>query len=609
MSFFHTILRRTLPLTLAAASLLPAAWAAKPTISNRQTLPPDGVYRIFFGSRPQLDQIARRFVPLEVNHKDGTALLELSSEQATELQTQGFFLEHDADKTAAILMGPPGYTCYRNVTQIYDAMNGYATQYPNLASVENYGSSWRKIKGYSDGYDLKALCLTNRNITGTKPRFLVVAATHAREISTCETALYFANQLLSGYGTNADATWILDNEEVWIVPVMNPDGRALVEQGCMQRKNLNNTKGTCTQCDTYGSSHYGVDLNRNCPTGWGGASTSACDAAYQGTAANSEPENQALLNKIRALFPDQRANDTTSPAPSTTTGLVISLHSYSDLVLWPWGYTTNNAPNNTELATLGRRLAYFNNYTPEKITELYAATGGLDDTVYGELGVPCFTIELGSDFFENCSNLPTLEQTNAAALLYGAKVCRTPYQLPGGPDVLNPAVSSGTVTAGTSVTLTATVDDTHFNQSNGTEPTQNIAEAQYTVDVPFWATGAAPLAMTAQDGQFNSKTENVRATVNTSALAAGRHTFYLRGKDASGAWGPVSAVFLTVQGPAVIAGDLDGNGQVQAADLVVMDNYLTGKLGTIPAGTTAADLNSDGSVDAVDLNLLLARLQ
>jgi hypothetical protein len=98
---------------------------------------------------------------------------------------------------------------------------------------------------------------------------------------------------------------------------------------------------------------------------------------------------------------------------------------------------------------------------------------------------------------------------------------------PLGPDSLSVAVSASTVPAGTSVTLTAQANDTRYRQSNGTEPTQNIAAAEYTIDTPPWESGASPIAMTAADGSFNASTENITAVVNTSSLTAGRHTIFV----------------------------------------------------------------------------------
>lgn len=237
----------------------------------------------------------------------------------------------------------------------------------------------------------------------------------------------------------------------------------------------------------------------------------------------------------------------TDAAPANTPGVYVDIHSDSQLVLWPWGDTTTVAPNGTALQSLGRKLAYFNGYTPEQSVGLYPTSGTTDDFAYGELGVAAYTIELGTAFFEPCSTFTgtTLPQ-NQAALLYALRVARAPYQLGSGPDSLSLSAPASVAT-GATLTLSATADSTRFNNSNGTEPSRAVAGAEYFVDTPPWAGGMGQ-AMTATDGMFSSPQETVRATLATTGLSAGRHTIYVRARNSAGTSGPVSALFVTVGG-------------------------------------------------------------
>jgi uncharacterized repeat protein (TIGR01451 family) len=269
---------------------------------------------------------------------------------------------------------------------------------------------------------------------------------------------------------------------------------------------------------------------------------------------------QVIQNYVRSQFPDQRADPLTSPAPANATGVFLDIHSYSELVLWPWGFTSSLAPNAAALQTLGRRFAFFNGYWPEQAIGLYPTDGTTDDFAYGELGLAAYTFELGTSFFQDCAAFEnTILPDNLPALLYAAKVARTPYLTPAGPDALSVAASPAAVASGDAAQVTATINDTRFNNSNGTEPTQNIVSAEYYIDVPPWITTTLPVAypMSAADGSFDSKIENVSAAIDTGALSQGRHTLFVRGRDANGQWGPVSASFLYVLDPAaapVIAG-------------------------------------------------------
>jgi carboxypeptidase T len=111
--------------------------------------------------------------------------------------------------------GIPGYACYRTVEETYTSLQNLATAYPNLAEVLDIGNSWEKATPNGlPGYDLNVLKLTNRSLPGPKPIFFLMAAIHAREYVTAETALRFAENLLTQYGHDADATWLLDHFEL-----------------------------------------------------------------------------------------------------------------------------------------------------------------------------------------------------------------------------------------------------------------------------------------------------------------------------------------------------------------------------------------------------------
>jgi hypothetical protein len=157
---------------------------------------------------------------------------------------------------------------------------------------------------------------------------------------------------------------------------------------------------------------------------------------------------------------------------------------------------------------------------------------------------------MGNDFFESCSSFEAeVYPQNLPALLYAFKVARRPYQLASGPDSRSLSMSPSTVIQGLPATLRATADDTRFGTLGGAEPTQPITGARYTVDVPSWVAGTPTFSMAAADGAFSSTVESLVASVNTNGLAPGRHTIFVESRDASGTWGPPTALFFTVQPP------------------------------------------------------------
>jgi carboxypeptidase T len=227
------------------------------------------------------------------------------------------------------------------------------------------------------------------------------------------------------------------------------------------------------------------------------------------------------------------------------------LHSYSQLVLWPWGSTSNLSGNATDLQTLGRKLAYFNGYTPKQAIGLYPTDGTSDSVSYAELGVAAYIIEMGTSFFQTCNTYnSTIKPKNLNALIYAAKVVRAPYITPSGPDIsvlsLSGTAATTGVQIGSNVTLTGTATDTRYSSANGTQATQNIAGAEYYIDTPPWVAGAVPTLLTATDGAFNAKTEGIRAVISTAGLSYGKHIVYVRGKDVDGNWGPFTSVFLKI---------------------------------------------------------------
>ncbi|RMF51279.1 MAG: peptidase M14, partial [Anaerolineae bacterium] len=544
---------RPLALLLVLALLLPASvFAQTPQPPELPQTPFVG--RIAFHSRTQLAALSAELDVWEVHPQEGYLLAALTPVQAADLQARGYTIQADSAKTALLTQPPqeipyqvsgiPGYPCYRTVEETYADLSALAAAHPTLAQWVDIGDSWEKTQpGGSPGYDIYALVLTNQNIPGPKPKFFLMAAIHARELTTAETATRFAEYLLNNYGRDPDATFLLDYTEIHIVPQANPDGRKMAETGEYWRKNTDDDDG----CTTYPD--YGTDLNRNSSFMWGGSGSSgyACSETYRGPSPASEPEVQAIQNYVRGIFPDQRGSNLSDPAPADATGVFITLHSYSQLVLWPWGFDYPQAPNHTQLQTLGRKFAYFNGYSPSQASDLYPAAGTTDDWAYGELGIAAYTFELGNFFFESCAAFEnTVYPDNLPALLYAAKASRRPYQSPAGPEVLNVTVTPTTTVPGLPLTITAQADDTRYGTLGGLEPAQNVAAARFSIDAPSWVTGTLTYNLSPADGAWDNTSEALTAQFDPSGLglAPGRHMLFIEAKDALGHWGVPTAAFF-----------------------------------------------------------------
>jgi hypothetical protein len=513
------------------------------------------VVQAYFTDRQMVAGLAAWKEPWQVDYNDNFVVVDVTAAEYQQLLDMGFTLVIDEALTAELNQprlplpdqggGIPGFPCYRTVEETFMTAEEITLLHPDLATWIDIGDSWEKTAALG-GHDIMVLRLTNSAIPGPKPKLFSMSAIHAREYTTAELNTRFAEYLVNNYGIDADATWLLDYHEIHLLLQANPDGRKQAESGLLWRKNTNQNYCSPT------SDNRGADLNRNFQFQWGccgGSSGSECSTTYRGASPASEPEVQAVQTYVTSQYPDLRDPPLAAAAPLTTTGIFLDLHSFSELVLWPWGFTNTPTSNNSGLVTLGRKFAYFNDYYPQQAIGLYPTDGTTDDFAYGELGLPAYTFELGTTFFQSCSVFEnTILPDNLSALIYAAKAVRAPYLEPAGPEALNLTLAVNPVATNSVTTLTVTLDDTRYNNQNGTEPSQNIAAAEYYLDVPPWVTTTLPLSltMTAVDGTFDSPIEAATATIDTTTLSEGRHTLFVRGQDTGENWGVFSAVFLQV---------------------------------------------------------------
>ena len=518
-----------------------------------ESLPEQQVLIVHYVDRDQLADLANRYDVVEVDSELQT--VKIFSNQITRdaLAAEGFTWSVDISYTDLIntevkplagqTTGIPGYPCYRTVAEVYAAADTLAADYPDLVQLVDIGDSWEKTQNPNAGWDIEVLVLANRNTPSVpKSDAFFMSGIHAREWAPVEMNLRLAEYLLTNYETNADVKWLLDYNRVHLVLSTNPDGRLQDEANLNWewRKNTNNnycTGGT-------GQNGRGADLNRNYPYMWVGSSYQ-CDQTYSGPSAGSEPETVAITNYVASVFPDQKG-----PNPSdlvdelTATGMFIDLHSYSRLVLWPWGYTYDSAPNDASLRVMSYKFAYYNGHDPQKSTELYPTNGSTDDWAYGELGVPGFCFEVGDTFHQSCSVFNNdISPNNIKALVRAIKIARRPYRLTYGPEVTNISFAANPVLPGQNLTVTYTADDTLYSTYRTGVPSSTIDSIRYSFDKPSWISGsnAKTIVLRTQVPKYTST-----FAASTTGLTPGQHTLFVESLDGSGAWGPPTAIFFTI---------------------------------------------------------------
>jgi hypothetical protein len=569
---FAIALLMLLPLLLLGGSVAHSAQAGAtpqvPGTGNHAQRPEILVLRVYFNSTAERDILATELGPEETDTRVGYLTVFGDQMMYDSLRARGIRVEIDEAQTKAannpILFGNTFYGGYFTVEEMEAFLDQKVATYPNLAEKVDAGDSWCKTHPGQcvqpqpyNGYDIWAMRITNRTIPGPKPVFWFGAGIHSREIATSEVAMRYISWLLDNYNTNADARWLVDHHDIWVMPMTNPDGHHIVEAGgnspYTHRKNADRDDG-CTQWPPTNSSQFGVDLNRNFPFLWnccGGSSGSPCSLTYRGPAASSEEETQAVTAQVRALIPDQRGPNNNDPAPLLTTGIYLDMHSTGNLNLYPWGWGTKLAPNSADLRNITAHMtapnAGGNGYTYcQPSICLYVTDGASDDWAYGELGAPAFTIELsGGSFFPPYTQVENIWTENRGTLIYMAKIARTPYLLTRGPDANMVATNPMTVTQGMQSQLTGTINYAWTGNSYN----QNVAAAEYYIDTPPWAGGTAvPMAAATASSIRRRKASRLLSTRPAypqadTRLCARQRRERLRGQPELG---PMTATWLVV---------------------------------------------------------------
>jgi len=330
-------------------------------------------------------------------------------QELTSFQSAGLFYRLETSlfpparpRLSELFLASGGNGAYHSYQELTHEMKSLAEKFPFICRLEEIGRSL-------EGRSILALKISDRvELDEAEPAFLFLGCHHAREWISVEVPFYLGRYLVENY--NQPLIHQLVNEaQIWIVPLVNPDGLEYsIKFYRYWRKNRRlNSDGS-----------FGVDLNRNYGFKWGvdnrGSSPNPSSETYRGPAPFSEPETRAVRD-LFLKYPFQA---------------LISYHSYSQIILFPWGYTTAPPDKYQLLFTLagkmselmlsvnGRRYAY-----GQASTMLYLTNGDTTDWAYGLAGIPAFTIELPpvdilqGGFFNAESDIQTVFEENLKAAL------------------------------------------------------------------------------------------------------------------------------------------------------------------------------------------------
>ncbi|XP_034541629.1 carboxypeptidase A1-like isoform X1 [Notolabrus celidotus] len=301
------------------------------------------------------------------------------------------------------------YSRYHTIDEIYSFQDMLVAENPNLVSKIVIGQSYQ-------GRPLNVLKFSTGG--SNRPAIWLDTGIHSREWVTQASGTWFAKKIVTAYGTDPALTAILNNMDIFLEIVTNPDGFYYTHNGNrMWRK---------TRKPNPGSSCVGVDPNRNWDAGFGapGASNNPCSETYRGPRAHSESEVKSIVDFVKS---------------HGNIKAFVSIHAYSQMLLYPYGYTRTPAKDQAELHNLAKTAItdlatlYGTRYRYGSIINtIYQASGSTVDWTYDEGIKYSYTFELrdtGRYGFILPANqiIPTATETWLALMAIMDHTFKNPY--------------------------------------------------------------------------------------------------------------------------------------------------------------------------------------
>ena len=298
------------------------------------------VYKISADARETLLEMK-----LSVRHGriDGDFVAELSPAEAGYLSGEGFRLEKlfDSVKEENKYYGTDEFHSY---TQMKNEFIILAAEHPDIASYHVFGTSVQN----RDIFALKIT--TNPGIEEDEPEVVFWGCIHGNEYAAAEIPYLYAIYLCENYGIIPEVTGYIQNNEIWVYPIINTDGRV---NGT--RNNANN-----------------VDLNRDLAYQWDGWGSSPAPL--------SQPETQALREFLMA----------------NNSVISVSYHCSGDEMYHPWGFWSHSVPDYNVFNVVGGRYANLADYDFFSSFASYPTHGEILDWAYGCFGGLSFTTEISN---------------------------------------------------------------------------------------------------------------------------------------------------------------------------------------------------------------------
>ncbi len=229
-----------------------------------------------------------------------------------------------------------------------------------------------------------------------EPDVLFVGGQKANSFISVEMALYLANQLTNEYGKDDDITYLVNTREIWIIPMLNPDGHAFVEDDSDDWvKNRRDNK----------DGEFGVNLDRNYGFNWSLddlTSNQTASPYYHGPFPFSERETQALRDLVK----------------SNNFVLSLSFSSYGETITYPWGHTNSTSPDYKLLHEIASDMAMYTDYDVKQSANINITHGNLNDWLRKNASVLPFTMLLGKKNIPEEGYIEQISKENLPSCLY-----------------------------------------------------------------------------------------------------------------------------------------------------------------------------------------------
>ncbi len=381
--------------------------AASPPDLNDQT--PVYIVRGVFDVQTRSAIAATGALILEVGHD--YLLVEATPQEVKAIEKLGLSISQPTPAEAVTLAFPPADSNYHDYAEMAAEIQQAASDHPAIFSLFSLGVSY-------EGRTIWAGKISdNVGMDEDEPEVLFTHHQHAREHLTVEQALYTLAILTDEYGATQQITDLVNSREIWMVFDMNPDGGEYdIATGTYRSWRKNRQPNA-------GSSYVGTDLNRNWGYRWGccgGSSGSTSSETYRGSAAFSAPETAVVRDFVNSRVVNDKQQIT----------VAIDFHTYSELILWPYGYTFTDVPadmtldDHDVLVAMGQAMAATNGYTPEQASDLYITDGTINDWLYGVHRILNYTFEMypktsaQGGFYPPDEVIPAETARNRDAILY-----------------------------------------------------------------------------------------------------------------------------------------------------------------------------------------------